>query len=104
MLVNLVSNAIRYSPRGSEVILVAGISDGPTVSMSVIDNGPGIPPQYRDKIFKRFFKVPGRGAEHNGTGLGLSISKEFMEAMGGKIEYFPSVPGGSEFRITFRAT
>jgi NtrC-family two-component system sensor histidine kinase KinB len=104
VLVNLVSNAIRYSPRGSEVVLVAVNSDGPTVMMSVIDNGPGIPPQYRDKIFKRFFKVPGRESEHNGTGLGLSISKEFMDAMGGKVEYFPAIPRGSEFRITFRAT
>ncbi len=103
VLINLISNAIRYSPPGSEIILSAGNADNSSVIISVFDNGPGIPPQYREKIFKRFFKVPGRETDHKGTGLGLSISKEFVEAMGGRIEYHPVISGGSEFRLVFRA-
>ncbi len=103
VLINLISNAIRYSPAGSEITLTARNADQSFIAISVFDNGPGIPPQYREKIFKRFFKVPGKETEHKGTGLGLSISKEFVEAMGGKIEYHPLNSGGSEFRVMFKA-
>jgi signal transduction histidine kinase len=103
VFINLISNSIRYSPPGSEITLTARNSGISVVTVSVFDNGLGIPPQFRDKIFRRFFKVPGRETEHKGTGLGLSISKEFVEAMGGKIEYYPVLSGGSEFRVTFKA-
>lgn len=101
VLVNLLTNAIRHSPSNGQ-IQIQTEAFGKGASVSVTDSGAGIPVQYRDKIFTRFFKVPGSGSEHKGTGLGLSICKEFMNAMGGIIEYIPAESGGSVFKVTFR--
>lgn len=103
VIINLISNSIRYSPERSGIVVAAQREGISGVSVSVIDNGPGIPVQYRDKIFRRFFKVPDGTGKHKGTGLGLSISKEFVEAMGGSIEFNPSSSGGSHFKVTFRS-
>jgi NtrC-family two-component system sensor histidine kinase KinB len=63
------------------------------LKISVKDTGQGIAPQYKDKIFDRYFRVPGTKKE--GTGLGLSISKEFMEAQGGQIKVDSEFGAGS---------
>ncbi len=68
------------------------------IQFSVKDTGQGIAPQYRDKIFDRYFRVPGTKKE--GTGLGLSISKEFIEAQGGQITVDTDFGAGSVFTVS----
>ena len=96
VMTNLISNAIRYSPEKS-VILIEALWKNNAVEFSVEDKGQGIDPQYHDKIFERYFRVPGSKV---GTGLGLSISKDFIEAQGGQLKV-ESEPGkGSKFSFT----
>ncbi|AWO01391.1 PAS domain-containing sensor histidine kinase [Chitinophaga alhagiae] len=96
VLVNLLTNAIRYSPAGAAVELAVEVTATNTLLFSVQDAGPGIDPAFRGKIFERFFQVP--GAENSkGSGLGLAIAREFIEAQGGTIGV-SSAPGkGSRF-------
>lgn len=100
VLTNLISNAIRYSYDNSSVELKATV-DGNKVSFSVLDSGQGIPTQYVDRVFDRYFRIPGTKKE--GTGLGLSISKEFIEAQGGSIAVKSDFGAGSTFSFTLRA-
>ncbi len=96
VLVNFLSNAIRYSPEGETVHMRAEYTQG-TVIFSVSDSGPGIAREYREKVFEKFFRVPGSGNFASGTGLGLAISKDFILAQGGQIGV-ESEPGrGSTF-------
>jgi len=98
VITNLISNAIRYSYDNSYVSLI--IRDTPDqVTISVKDTGQGIAPQYKDKIFDRYFRIP--GTQKEGTGLGLAISKEFMEAQGGKIKVESEFGAGSTFTLVF---
>jgi len=71
------------------------------IIFTVTDKGQGIAPQYKEKIFDRYFRVPGTKKE--GTGLGLSISKEFVEAQGGTIQVQSDFGAGSSFSITLNA-
>jgi NtrC-family two-component system sensor histidine kinase KinB len=100
VLTNLISNAIRYSYDNSVVHLSIGQENG-KIRFSVADTGQGIAPQYIDKIFDRYFRIPGTKKE--GTGLGLSISKEFIEAQGGSIAVKSDFGSGSTFAITLPA-
>ena len=94
VLINLLTNAIRYSPERSQVIIE--IKKGvDKVFFSVKDLGKGIESKYIDKIFTRYFQIP--GSNKSGTGLGLSISKEFIEAQGGEIEVESEIGEGSKF-------
>jgi NtrC-family two-component system sensor histidine kinase KinB len=98
VITNLISNAIRYSYDNSSISLI--IRDTPDqVTISVKDTGQGIAPQYKDKIFDRYFRVP--GTQKEGTGLGLAISKEFIEAQGGKIKVDSEFGAGSTFTLVF---
>jgi two-component system, NtrC family, sensor histidine kinase KinB len=97
VLTNLISNAIRYSYDNATVKVNLYTKDN-KVNIEVCDSGQGIAPQYKDKIFERYFRVPGTKKE--GTGLGLSISKEFIEAQGGNIELNSDFGKGSVFSIT----
>lgn len=84
ILINLISNAIKYSQPG-KTVSVNVIENGQFAEIQVIDEGLGIPPQYTQKIFDRFQRID-RGAEkHASTGLGLAICKAFVEAHGGQI-------------------
>jgi signal transduction histidine kinase len=100
VLTNLISNAIRYSYDNS-VIFLAIAEEEKMVKISVADSGQGIAPQYVDKIFDRYFRIPGTRKE--GTGLGLSISKEFIEAQGGMISVKSDFGTGSTFTISLPA-
>jgi PAS domain S-box-containing protein len=96
VLTNLISNAIRYSYDNSTIYLtVQQTSD--RVQISIKDTGQGIAPQYKEKIFDRYFRVPGTKKE--GTGLGLAISKEFIEAQGGQITVDSEFGAGSTFTL-----
>lgn len=96
VLINLISNAIRYSYEHS-VIFLTVTAEQKSVRIAVRDTGQGIAPEYKDKIFDRYFRVPGTLKE--GTGLGLAISKEFIEAQGGKIGVDTELGKGSTFYI-----
>lgn len=97
---NFLSNAIRYSPQGSEISLTAQMANQ-MIELGVKDLGIGIPNSYQQQIFERFFRVPGT-KERKGTGLGLAISKEFTEAMGGQIGVISEPGRGSYFYCRFR--
>jgi NtrC-family two-component system sensor histidine kinase KinB len=97
ILTNLISNAIRYSHDNSTIYLTVK-EQNKIVQISVRDTGQGIAPQYKGKVFDRYFRVPGTKKE--GTGLGLSISKEFIEAQGGQIKVDSEFGAGSTFSIT----
>jgi PAS domain S-box-containing protein len=93
VLVNLITNAMRYTPENGFINLNAN-TDKEFIKFSVKDEGPGISKEDQDKIFKRFVQV---GNKNKGTGLGLAISKEFVQAQGGRIAV-ESEPGkGSTF-------
>lgn len=100
VLTNLISNAIRYSYDNSS-ILIAVNQHLSTINFIVKDTGQGIEPKYKDKIFDRYFRIPGSNKE--GTGLGLSISKEFIEAQGGHIKVESDFGAGSTFTVTLNA-
>jgi len=82
LVVNLVDNALRYTPRGGVVTVATGSADGLAV-LRVQDNGPGIPIALREQVFERFYRVLGREGE--GSGLGLAIVREIVRAAGGTI-------------------
>jgi signal transduction histidine kinase len=100
VLNNLLENAIKYSPHGGQITVTAEV-EGDYATVGVADSGPGIPPEFLDKIFQRFFQVDAANTRKTGgSGLGLSISKGIVEALGGKI-WAESTPGrGSIFRFT----
>lgn len=98
-LTNLVDNAIKYSPEGSRVSVRVGRDDA-EAWVEVADNGPGIAPEHREKIFDRFYRIdPSRSRELGGTGLGLSLVKLAAEAHGGWIDVDETPGGGTTFRL-----
>jgi signal transduction histidine kinase len=93
VLVNLLTNAVRYSPPLSTIQI--NINDTEKqIQISVLDSGKGIAETYLNKVFERYFKVPG---SKGGTGLGLAICKEFIEAQGGRIWVESKIGEGSKF-------
>jgi len=96
VLVNFLSNALRYSSQKSRVIIQI-IEAGNNIEFSVRDFGKGIDEQYQKRLFDRYFQVPTDGNNKSGSGLGLAISKDFIEAQGGKIWVQSAVGEGSTF-------
>ncbi len=90
---NLLDNAIRYTPPGTPITISATIADG-VVVVRVHDEGPGIPPEHRERIFDRFYRIPGH-IRSSGAGLGLAICKGFVEAHGGRIWLAEDGPGAT---------
>jgi signal transduction histidine kinase len=84
VIINLLANAIKYSPRYGRIQLVACVS-GESLLIEVHDEGPGIPEKYREKIFERFFQLHDASEQQPGTGLGLAISRHFLEMHHGSI-------------------
>jgi heavy metal sensor kinase len=100
-LLNLVDNAIKYTPAGGEIkIRVAQTSK--TALLDVCDNGPGIPAELRSRIFDRFYRIDKSRSRENGggTGLGLSIAKWAVEVNGGQLTLEAANGPGTTFRIT----
>jgi signal transduction histidine kinase len=103
LLLNLVDNALKYSPADAPVVL--GLSAQPsTVTMSVSDRGAGIPPEEQERIFERFYRAPlARASGAPGSGLGLCLARWIAEAHGGQLTV-DSEPGrGSVFRLRLPA-
>jgi two-component system, OmpR family, sensor histidine kinase KdpD len=84
VLVNILDNAAKYAPEGTEID-VAARQTGVRVELSVTDFGPGIPPDDQARVFDMFYRVAGGDRQRAGTGLGLAICKGLVEAMGGTI-------------------
>ena len=95
-LINLVDNAIKFSPAGSE-IRIRVVETRDEAHVEVLDSGRGIDPTARERIFERFYRAA--DAETPGAGLGLSIAKGAVEANGGRLTLAASGPGGSTFQI-----
>lgn len=102
VLVNLIDNAVKYTPEGGSVSVNAETGES-TIRISVQDTGIGIPAKDLPRIFERFYRVDeGRSREQGGTGLGLAISKHIVQLHGGELTV-TSVPGkGSTFSFTLR--
>ncbi len=99
-LLNLIDNAIRYTPEGGRIRIEIRETTPGTVSVEIADNGPGIPPEHRSKIFDRFYRVgDDRSRRTGGAGLGLAIARWAVEANGGRIEVDSADPQGAVFRI-----
>jgi len=99
VLTNLLSNAVKFSHTGGSVTLSARVS-GPEVRISVTDNGVGIPPAFRDRIFTKFAQADSSDARRRGgTGLGLNITRTLVENMGGAIGFVSEVGQGTTFFV-----
>jgi signal transduction histidine kinase len=99
-VLNILDNAIKYSPSGGSISVCLKDMESPlhSVELSVEDDGPGIPEQSREKVFDRFYRVEkDRSREAGGAGLGLAIAKWAVEVHGGKIVFRPSAGKGSVF-------
>jgi signal transduction histidine kinase len=96
---NLVDNALKFSPSGSKVIIRAGVHGKEDVLVQVIDQGPGVPDEYREQIFERFTQIPGVQGRRRGTGLGLTFCRLAVEAHGGQIWVESNPEGGSIFNL-----
>jgi signal transduction histidine kinase len=100
VLDNLVTNAIRHMGEIPRPIVEIHLEENErTVTVTVSDNGVGVPEEYKDKIFKRFFRIP-RRRRQPGSGLGLSIARAIIERHGGKIWLDAEVEQGAVFRFT----
>jgi signal transduction histidine kinase len=103
VLINLLANAVRHSSRGEKVSVRAETS-GDTVLVKVLDNGPGVPSQFKEKIFERFQQVQKSTIEAGqGSGLGLAICKAIVERHGGQIGVEDNKSHGSVFWFTLKS-
>ena len=100
VIYNLVDNGIKYSSPGGAITVAAEVNPhGATIS--VADNGPGIPPEAQSRIFERFYRVDrARSRDQGGTGLGLAIVKHIVQAHGGKVWVQSELGHGSTFYFT----
>lgn len=99
ILLNLVGNAIRYSPGGTEIRITI---DPAASSISVEDDGPGIPEEDRERVFTKFERL-GRSGD-GGSGLGLFISRKLARAMGGDLIVQEGMAGGARFTLSLPAS
>jgi two-component system sensor histidine kinase GlrK len=99
ILDNLLSNAIKFTPRGGTISIHAR-AEREQLILDVMDSGPGIPPEERNRIFEAFYqgKTP-QGGHVKGTGIGLSVVTEFVNAHAGSIEILEAKSGGAHFRV-----
>jgi two-component system, NtrC family, sensor histidine kinase KinB len=97
VLVNLLSNALHYTPSGGSIVVRASPA-GTTTRFEVKDSGPGIPREYQQAIFEKYFRMP--GAPRGGAGLGLYIAREMVQAHGGEIGVESEVGRGATFWFT----
>jgi signal transduction histidine kinase len=104
-VINLLDNAVKYSPSGSNIRLILSVEEScsnqtASLQLAIEDEGPGIPEDKASRVFDRFFRVDeGRTRDAGGAGLGLAIAKWAVEIHGGTIILSPRLPRGSIFSI-----
>jgi PAS domain S-box-containing protein len=97
---NLVDNALKFTPAGGKIRITGEELSSHELIVRVSDNGPGVPEEFREKIFERFSQVPDQSSRRRGSGLGLTFCRLVAEAHGGKIWVEPNTPFGSSFVFT----
>ncbi|BFU42632.1 AAA family ATPase [Krasilnikovia sp. MM14-A1004] len=102
ILTNLISNAAKYGG-GATAIIARPVPHTPTVTIQVHDQGPGVPPDFRTRLFDRFARAGTTAGTVPGTGLGLYIVRELARANGADITYHPAPGHGSIFELTLQA-
>lgn len=101
VFMNLLTNAAKYAPPDSEILLYAQRADEGFLRFGVRDGGPGIAPEHRQRIFEKFYRVPGQAVK--GAGLGLAICREIVVAHGGSIACDSPPGAGSDFHFLLPA-
>ncbi|MBW1714159.1 MAG: two-component system sensor histidine kinase KdbD, partial [Deltaproteobacteria bacterium] len=96
---NLVTNAVDHTPEESSLRFGARLEEG-MMTVSLADQGPGVPPEHREAIFEMFSQLPGRKMPRTSTGLGLTFCRLAVEAHGGRIWVQDGPRGGADFRFT----
>lgn len=103
VVINIVDNAIKYTPKGSH-ILIRAKSAGKMVDVTISDDGAGISEEAREKLFEMFYTADNQSGDgRRGLGLGLSLCKSIIEAHGGTIVVHNNVPQGTMFRFTLKS-
>jgi len=97
---NLLTNALKFTSAHGQVRVTMQLR-GQSLAIMVGDSGPGVPPEFAERIFEKFFRVPGQSAA--GAGLGLAIARRIVETFGGALTYRPAKTGGSEFTMMLPA-
>ena len=98
-LLNVMQNAVRYSPDGSSVAITAGVS-GDEAVVAIADQGCGISDEDLPHIFERFYRAdPARARDTGGSGLGLAIADQIVRSHGGRIEVTSALGNGSTFLV-----
>ncbi|MDT8389401.1 MAG: HAMP domain-containing sensor histidine kinase [Lentisphaeria bacterium] len=98
---NVVSNAVKYAKGADRVRVSVTSLDARRVAIDIADNGPGVPPRARRKLFRKFYRVDNDlTAATSGSGLGLTISRKLMRDQGGDVRFAPNPGGGAVFSIT----
>ncbi len=98
----LLDNALKYAPSGAIEVVIEPTDADERIAVTVFDHGPGVPPDERAKVFRRFERgSTSQGLD--GTGLGLDVARGLVRAMGGSIRYVPAPWGGAGFRFTVPA-
>lgn len=101
---SLIENAAKFNPKEERKILISGRNHDGNVSLSVQDNGRGIPPEEFEKIFQKFYQIEESfTGQVEGAGLGLALVKRFVEAHGGAVSVESKIGEGSTFTVTFSA-
>jgi len=103
VLLNLLSNALKFTPEGGRIDVQAALRDG-VAEVSVTDTGVGISPEDQEAIFEEFRQVGTAAKKVEGTGLGLAISRKFVELHGGTIRVRSQLGEGSTFSFTLPLT
>jgi signal transduction histidine kinase len=96
----LIANALSHTPPGTRVVVTAAPDGDGRASLSVADDGPGVPPEHAEHVFERFYRV--EGAQASGSGLGLAIARELATHMDGTVG-LTSVPGRTTFTLSLPA-
>ncbi|MBS1604808.1 MAG: hypothetical protein JST42_19240, partial [Bacteroidetes bacterium] len=103
VLSNLIGNAVKYGPPGTTVVGVSGSDCGTHYEFTVEDNGPGIDPEFHEKVFGLFQTLRDK-ADKESTGIGLSIVRKIVEERGGKVRLLSSSGNGAKFIFTWPKT
>jgi two-component system, OmpR family, sensor histidine kinase KdpD len=101
--VNLIDNAVEYTPAGTAIEIGAAAENG-SIVVDVADRGPGVPAGMEDRVFEKFFRANSAAARRRGIGLGLAVCRGIVAAHGGTIGVSNRPDGGARFRFTLPRT